>query len=31
MNENSRPKVSYDVELSVLNPEFVHTAYRRLN
>lgn len=31
MYENSRPKVSYDVELSVLNPEFVHTAYRRLN
>jgi len=31
MYENSRPKVSYDVELSVLNPEFVHTAYDRLN
>jgi len=31
MHENSRPKVSYDVELSVLNPDFVHTAYKRLN
>lgn len=31
MYENSRPKVSYDVELSVLNPEFVYTAYKRLN
>ena len=31
MYENARPKVSYEVELSVLNPEFVHTAYKRLN
>jgi len=31
MNENARPKVSYDLELSVLNPEFVYTAYNRLN
>ena len=29
--ENAKPKVSYDVELSLLNPEFVHTAYNRLN
>lgn len=31
MKENAFPKVSYDVELSLLNPEFVHTAYNRLN
>lgn len=31
MYENSRPKVSYEVELSVLNPNFIHTAYKRLN
>ncbi len=31
MRENAYPKVSYDVELSVLNPEFVRTAYNRLN
>lgn len=31
MNENARPKVTYDLELSLLNPDFVHTAYNRLN
>lgn len=31
MKENAFPKVSYEVELSLLNPEFVHTAYNRLN
>lgn len=31
MYENSRPKVSYNVELSLLNPDFVHSAYSRLN
>jgi hypothetical protein len=31
MNENARPKVSYNLELSVLNPEFIRTAYNRLN
>jgi len=31
MRENAYPKASYDVELSVLNPEFVRTAYNRLN
>ena len=29
--ENAFPKVSYDVELSVLNPDFVKTAYNKLN
>ena len=29
--ENSKPKVSYNIELAVLNPEFIHTAYNRLN
>ena len=29
--ENAKPKVSYEVELSVLNPEFIKTAYDRLN
>lgn len=31
MRENAYPKVSYDVELSVLNPNFIRTAYNRLN
>jgi hypothetical protein len=31
MSENSKPKVSYEVELSVLNPAFIYTAYNRLN
>jgi hypothetical protein len=31
MRENAYPKVSYNVELSVLNPEFIHRAYDRLN
>lgn len=31
MKENAYPKVTYDVELSVLNPAFIHTAYKRLN
>ena len=31
MNENAKPKVTYDLELSLLNPDFVHTAYNRLN
>ena len=29
--ENSRPKVSYNVELSVLYPQFIHNLYDRLN
>ena len=29
--ENAAPKVSYDVQLSILNPEFIQTAYNRLN
>lgn len=29
--ENAFPKVSYDVQLSILNPEFIQTAYSRLN
>ena len=29
--ENAQPKVSYDVQLSILNPEFIQTAYNRLN
>lgn len=29
--ENAFPKVSYDVQLSVLNPDFVKTAYNTLN
>ena len=31
MRENAAPKISYDVELSILNPDFIHTAYNRLN
>lgn len=31
MHENATPKISYDVELSILNPNFIHTAYKRLN
>jgi len=31
MKENSRPKVEYNVELSLLNNTFIHTAYKRLN
>ena len=31
MKENAYPKISYNVELSLLNPDFVHTAYNRLN
>ena len=29
--ENASPKVSYKVQLSILNPEFIQTAYNRLN
>lgn len=31
MEENSKPKVSYDVKLNILNPDFIKTAYSRLN
>ena len=31
MKENAFPKVTYDVELSILNPKFIHTTYDRLN
>ena len=31
MKENSTPKVSYTIDLSILNKEFIHTAYNKLN
>ena len=31
MRENAYPKVTYDVELALLNPAFSHIAYRMLN
>lgn len=31
LKENSKPQVSYDVKLSVINKEFIRTAYNKLN
>jgi len=31
MKENSKPKVSYSIDLNVLNKDFIHTAYNKLN
>jgi len=31
LRENAYPKVSYNVDVSILNPKFIATAYDRLN